>query len=144
LHFNQSPQQKLAFIQLSNNIQSTLMIGDGLNDAGALKAASVGIAVSNDNNSFTPASDVVMQTKQLPKLKELLRLSKTSRQIITITFIISAGYNAVGLWYAVQGVLQPVIAAILMPLSSITIIAITYLATHNKAKKLQLKTHVNS
>lgn len=144
LYFNQSPQQKLAFIQLANNIQPTLMIGDGLNDAGALKAACVGIAVSNANNSFTPASDVVMNAEQLPTLKDLLRLSKTSRHVIAITFTISAVYNAIGLWYAVQGVLQPVIAAILMPLSSITIIAITYLATHYKAQKLRLKTDINN
>lgn len=144
LHFNQSPMQKLQFIQLYKNHTKMLMIGDGLNDAGALKAATVGIAVSNGNNTFTPASDAVVSNAQLHLLGSFLKLSKKSKQIITLTFIVSALYNIVGLWFAIQGTLQPVIAAILMPLSSLTIIALTYLLTHYTAKKLQLQTQLNN
>ncbi len=142
LKFNQSPINKLEYIQnlQQNNTAKVAMIGDGLNDAGALKISNVGIAITEGTNNFTPACDAVLDAKNITSLPSFLKLVKTNSSIIFSTFCISAIYNVIGLWFAVQGILSPVIAAILMPLSSITIIFLTYTLTRIMATKYNLKT----
>ncbi|MES2618867.1 MAG: heavy metal translocating P-type ATPase metal-binding domain-containing protein [Bacteroidota bacterium] len=138
--FDMGPVQKMQYIRalkLRDN-RNVMMVGDGLNDAGALKQSNVGIAVADDSNTFTPASDAVIDGTQLPQLQHFIRFAKAGRKIIFITFTISALYNIIGLYFAVQGILSPVIAAILMPCSSITIIAFTYGLTTLAAKKYHL------
>lgn len=146
IFFNQSPQQKLEYIDhLQTNRQlNVMMVGDGLNDAGALKQSYVGIAVSDTGNNFTPASDGVIDGSKLLKLGSFLQMAMAGKKIILFSFCISAIYNFVGLYFAIQGVLSPVIAAILMPCSSITIILMTYGLTELAAIKLDLKTPINS
>jgi Cu+-exporting ATPase len=138
--FNQSPQQKLDYIKYLQNglLQKVMMIGDGLNDAGALKQSEVGIAVADTKNSFTPSSDGVIDASVLPKLNVFIQLAQAGKNIIFLTFCISAIYNIIGLYFAVQGILSPVIAAILMPCSSISIILLTYGLTEMYARKLHL------
>lgn len=135
--FNQLPADKLAYIKhlQQNNNAKVMMIGDGLNDAGALKQSNVGIAVAEQNNTFTPASDGIIEAGKLASLYKFIGFAGTGRKIILFTFTISALYNIIGLWFAVQGTLSPVIAAILMPCSSITIILLTYGLTELAAKK---------
>jgi Cu+-exporting ATPase len=101
------------------------MIGDGLNDAGALRQSDVGIVVSDNINNFSPACDAILDGKQFNKLKKLIDYCRKEKKIIYGSFIISILYNIVGLSIAVQGQLSPVIAAILMPLSSISIVLYT-------------------
>ena len=141
IEFNQSPQQKLDYIKhlQSNSKLSVMMIGDGLNDAGALKQSNVGIAVSDTSNNFTPSSDGVIDGSQLFRLDVFLRFAKESRKIILFSFSVSAVYNFIGLYFAIQGILSPVIAAILMPASSITIILMTYGLTELMSHGMGLK-----
>ena len=136
MRFNQSPENKLEFIQiLQNQNQKVAMFGDGLNDAGALKQSNVGIAVADDTNTFTPSSDVIMNGEKLTKIKNYLDLCKDAMTIVKATFIISFLYNIVGLSFAVTGNMSPLFAAILMPISSITVVAFTSAATWLRSMK---------
>ncbi len=140
LYFNQSPQNKLDFInyqQQQNN--KVLMLGDGLNDAGALKQSNVGIAVTDNINNFTPGSDAILDGQSLNLLPNFLNFAKSTVKIIHLSFCIAVCYNIVGISFAIQGKLSPLIAAILMPVSTVTIIAFTSFATHFSAKKHKLK-----
>lgn len=126
LFFQQSPQDKLNFVEsLQKNGKKVMMIGDGLNDAGALETAEMGIAVSDNVFNFTPGSDAIVEGKYLYRLASYLRLAKSSSAILNTCYVFSIIYNLVGLSFAVTGNLSPLIAAILMPLSSITIVLIS-------------------
>ncbi|MCB9194699.1 MAG: heavy metal translocating P-type ATPase metal-binding domain-containing protein [Flavobacteriales bacterium] len=142
LHFDSkqykvSPQDKKDIIKnIQKKNKNVLMIGDGLNDAGALLQANVGIAVSDDVNYFVPACDVIIDGKSIKYLSKLLRFSQLNMRIIKHGFILSFIYNIIGLSFAVSGTLSPIIAAILMPLSSITIVAFTSLSSRYNYNRL--------
>jgi len=137
--FQQSPEDKLHFIRhLQENGNRVMMLGDGLNDAGALQQSDVGIAVTEDCNNFTPASDAILEAGQLSNLPKFIRLCKANRQIIVASFILSITYNIIGIFFAVRGVLSPLVAAILMPASSLSILLITFGSSSLAAKWLWL------
>jgi Cu+-exporting ATPase len=126
IRFNQSPSDKLNFIRsLQEMNKNVLMIGDGLNDAGALKQSDAGITVSDDINNFSPACDGILNAASFSCLPGILKTSKASHKIILGSFLIALLYNAAGLYFAVNAALSPVVAAILMPISAITIISFT-------------------
>ena len=140
MFFNQTPKDKLQFIQNVQRHSNVLMIGDGLNDAGALAQSNVGVAVSEDVNVFSPACDAILDAKKFSSLYSFLRLSQQSIRIIKWSFLLSLCYNVVGLYFAVTGQLLPVIAAILMPLSSISIVVFTTLSTNLLSRKIKINT----
>lgn len=136
LLFNQSPHEKLDFIRrLQQRGGKVLMVGDGLNDAGALKQSDVGIAVTEDSGVFTPASDGILYGHNLQMLDRFLDLARSSSTILKTGFAISFFYNAIALSFAVTGHLTPLIAAILMPISSISVVGFTTLAVNFTAKR---------
>jgi len=137
LFFNQSPYNKLEFIKnMQEQGAKSLMVGDGLNDAGALKQSFVGISIAEDSNVFSPACDGILESQNLALLPKFINFSKTSMKIIMISFVISFLYNFIGLAYAIQGTLSPLIAAILMPISSITVVVFTTGATALLARRM--------
>ena len=126
LKFGQKPVDKLNYIQaLQNNGERVMMIGDGLNDAGALQQSNVGITLADDVNNFTPACDAIFKAEKLSKFKQLLELTKTSGTIVNISFVISILYNIAGLYFSMQGMMKPVLAAILMPCSTVSIVILS-------------------
>jgi Cu+-exporting ATPase len=129
--FNQKPEQKLDFIkQLQLNGGNVMMVGDGLNDAGALAQSNVGISISENVNVFSPACDGILDASQFEKIAFFLRYSKNAMKTIYMSFGLSLLYNVIGLTYAVSGDLSPIFAAIIMPLSTITIVSFVTIMTN--------------
>ena len=130
LRFNQSPLQKLEYIQQRQAVgQTVLMVGDGLNDAGAFQQSDVGVAVVERIGAFSPASDVILDADQVPALADLLRFARRTIWVVRLSLGLSALYNVVGLSIAATGLLSPLICAILMPLSSISVVLFATSAT---------------
>lgn len=121
--FNQAASQKREHVaSLRAAGEHVLMIGDGLNDAGAFEAADIGVAVSDDTACLVPACDVVVAGAQLATLPQVIVYARRARRTIIICFVISLFYNAIGLSLALAGLLSPLVAAILMPVSSLTVV----------------------
>ncbi|MGV3760996.1 heavy metal translocating P-type ATPase, partial [Parapedobacter sp.] len=139
LLFDRLPIDKLEYIRSWQSRGSAVcMFGDGLNDAGALKQANLGVAVSDDINNFSPGCDAVLDGRSFAMLPRFFAFAKDVRKVIHMSFGISLVYNAVGLGFAVTGTMSPLFAAILMPLSTVTIIGFTTVATRLYATKKQL------
>ena len=123
MHFHQSPQDKMNFISsLSQQGAKALMIGDGLNDAGALKTAEAGIAVTEDISHFFPACDALLDAAHLKDLDNIQKFCRWSLSTIHFNFALSLIYNIVGITAAGLGLISPLFCAILMPASSFTIL----------------------
>ncbi|MBL7966874.1 MAG: heavy metal translocating P-type ATPase metal-binding domain-containing protein [Prolixibacteraceae bacterium] len=135
LHFNQTPTDKLNYIRnLQKQGKKVLMIGDGLNDAGALNESNVGIVIADNVFNFSPACDAILQSKQFAKLNHYIRFTHRSMKIVNAGFLISFFYNVIGLSFAVQGNLTPIVAAILMPISSVTVVVFASFSVSLNAK----------
>ncbi len=141
--FQQKPEEKLSYIEHLQAVshRNVMMIGDGLNDAGALKQSNVGIAISENVNNFTPACDGILDAAQFSNIDKFIRFAHAGKNIILASFALSIVYNIIGLYYAIQGKLSPLVAAILMPSSSISIILITYGLSWIVAWKIGLLKH---
>lgn len=139
MYFAQKPDDKLKTIKgMQANGQNVMMVGDGLNDAGALQQSHVGMAVSEDISNFSPACDAIMHADTFHRLDSIIDLAKGSKRVIYASFFLSLAYNIVGLSIAVAGWLTPLVAAILMPLSSISIVVLTTLFVKILSYKLKL------
>lgn len=131
LVFNQKPEEKLAYIEnLQSQGKNVMMVGDGLNDSGALAQSNVGISISENVNVFSPACDGILDASQFDKIAFFMNYSKNAMKTIYMSFTISLLYNVVGLSFAVTGNLSPIVAAIIMPLSTITIVSFVTIVTN--------------
>ncbi|AMA49194.1 MULTISPECIES: heavy metal translocating P-type ATPase [Flavobacterium] len=136
LVFNQKPEEKLQYIEkLQKRGDNVMMVGDGLNDAGALAQSNIGIAISENVNVFSPACDGILDATQFSKIDFFMKYSKNAMKTIYMSFVLSLLYNVVGLSYAVTGNLLPIVAAIIMPLSTITIVSFVTLMSNFYASK---------
>lgn len=137
MHTACTPTDKSAFVQqLQAKGQRVMMVGDGLNDAGALALSDVGMTVSETSAALTPASDAILDARSIDRLPHALRLTRAARRVVIMSLGLSLMYNVVGVSFAVSGQLTPLIAAILMPLSSVTVVGFVTLATTWSARRL--------
>jgi Cu+-exporting ATPase len=138
LVFNQKPEQKLEFIKkLQQDGKNVMMVGDGLNDAGALAQSNIGISISENVNVFSPACDAILDAGEFKKLGYFLKLSKKAITTIKMSFALSLIYNVVGLSFAITGNLLPLVAAIIMPLSTVTIVSFVTVMSNYYARRLK-------
>ncbi|RZK37872.1 MAG: HAD family hydrolase, partial [Hymenobacter sp.] len=139
LHFRQSPADKLAYIAAERAQGHTvIMIGDGLNDAGALRAADAGIALTDTLTNFSPACDAILDASEFGQLATFLGFSRACLRVVLATFALSFCYNGVGLTLAVQGRFTPIASAILMPISSLSVMVVATLLVRLAAWRHQL------
>ncbi|RYZ18031.1 MAG: HAD family hydrolase, partial [Chitinophagaceae bacterium] len=137
LCFNQTPQSKLEYIKtLQAGGARVLMLGDGLNDAGALLQADAGIAVTENTSQFTPACDAILDASGVSLLHRFLLYARRGKAVVTASFILSICYNIVGLSFATRAVLSPMVAAILMPASSISIVTLVTVVSGIVARRI--------
>ncbi len=138
LVFNQKPEQKLEFIKnLQQQGKNVMMVGDGLNDAGALAQSNIGISISENVNVFSPACDAILDADEFKRMDYFLKLSKKAITTIKMSFALSLLYNVVGLSFAITGNLQPLVAAIIMPLSTVTIVSFVTIMSNFYARTLK-------
>jgi Cu+-exporting ATPase len=136
LYFRRSAEDKLTYVRsLQHRGEYVVMVGDGLNDAGALRQADIGVSIVEHTSAFSPSSDVILAGDSFGKLPAVFGFSRRSMSILYICFAISLAYNVVGLAYAVSGVLTPLVAAVLMPLSSASVLAVAVLGTRFQAAR---------
>jgi Cu+-exporting ATPase len=137
ISFRQSPTDKLNYIRKLKeyNNKKVIMIGDGLNDAGALQESDVGITIADDIYHFSPACDGILESNEFGLLSRFVKFSKTSMKVVYASFVISFLYNILGISFAALGYLTPIVSAILMPLSSVSVVLFVTIATSLLARQ---------
>ena len=136
----QSPHDKLHAVErLQASGATVCMCGDGLNDAGALKQSDVGIAVTDDVHAFTPACDAILDANRLAALDRFFAFARAGMRVVGLSIALSVLYNLVGVTLAAGGNLSPLFAAVLMPVSSISVMALALAGTWWMARRCGLE-----
>lgn len=127
VHAAARPEEKLRLIQESTRDGTTVMVGDGVNDSAALAAASVGIAVHGGAEASLQAAAVYLNRPGLSPLKELIDGARMTNHVIYRNLLISLVYNLLAAGLALGGMINPLIAALLMPISSLTVLILSFM-----------------
>lgn len=127
VHAGVLPEEKLQIIQQSTPQGLTVMVGDGVNDSAALAAASVGIAVHGGAEASLQVADVYLNRPGLSPLRELIDGARMTNQVIIRNLLISLAYNLLAAGLALGGLINPLIAAVLMPISSLTVLVLSFM-----------------
>ncbi|WP_185872409.1 heavy metal translocating P-type ATPase [Blattabacterium cuenoti] len=134
--FNQSPEDKLNYVKkLQIKGDNVMMFGDGINDCAALSQSEVGVAISENTTGFFPSCDAFLQSDCLNQIFLFLKISKIAKKLVIFNFMISFFYNIIGIYFAITGNLKPLIAAVLMPLSSFSVIFFSIISTWIVSRK---------
>jgi Cu2+-exporting ATPase len=123
-----SPEAKLAAIEASRPHGTVVMVGDGINDAAAMAAASVGVGVHGGAEACLASADVYMTRPGLGSLAQLVAGAQRTLRVIERNVAFSLVYNTIGAALAMSGRLTPLVAAILMPASSLTVVLASWRA----------------
>lgn len=134
LFFSKKPRDKAEILTSLKSEGRTMMIGDGLNDAEALAAADLGVAITENHSNFSPASDAILSAASLTKLPALMALARQAKWTALAAYAISFAYNIFGVSIAVTGSLTPLFTAVLMPVSSVSVILLTFFAARLGAR----------
>jgi len=117
-----SPEEKLRRVEEARTRGTVVMVGDGVNDAAAIAAATVGVGVHGGAEASMSAADVYLSRPGLGPLVELVEGAHRTMLVIRNNLIFSVAYNILGATLALMGVLDPLIAAVLMPMSSLSVV----------------------
>ena len=123
-----TPEQKLNVVERATAEGTVVMVGDGVNDAAALSAATVGVAVHGGAESAMAVADVFLTREGIESLGTLFRGARRTMNVIRLNLVFSLLYNVVGATLAITGLIGPLVAAVLMPLSSLTVITLSFRA----------------
>lgn len=113
VHASQTPEQKLAIVRAETSKAATVFMGDGINDAPALTAATVGVAFGQYSNVTAEASGVVIMENTLKKMDQLMHLSLATRKIALQSAVGGMVLSIIGMGFAAAGLLSPVAGAII-------------------------------
>lgn len=123
-HGAASPERKVEYVRQQMQSSSVLMVGDGVNDAAALAAANVGIAVHGGAEASLASADVYIARPGLQSLVDLIQAARATVRTIRLSLLASLCYNVIAASLAISGIIGPLTAAILMPISSFTVVAL--------------------
>ena len=123
------PEDKLRCVQDAAQAGTVVMVGDGVNDSAALAAATVGVAVKGGAEASLHAAQVYLAGGSLDMLVQLVDGSRRTMRVIHRNFAVSLGYNAIAIGLAMAGMINPLVAALLMPTSSLLVVAFSVMSS---------------
>jgi Cu2+-exporting ATPase len=119
-----SPEEKLDWVNQARKSGPVFMVGDGVNDAAAMAAADVAIAVHGGAEASLVAADTFTTLPGVGKVLEAVEGARRTLSVIRRGIAFSLAYNVLGVGLCMAGLISPLLAAVLMPLSSLTVVTI--------------------